>query len=68
MTDSTLLTIALGLTASAAAFGLAEWIAIARQRRQRRIADAVLRWYLDDLERAAVERRARQWSHQMRTK
>jgi hypothetical protein len=51
MPDSILLQIALGLAAAAAAFGLAEWIAIARARRQRRIADAVLRWYLEDLER-----------------
>jgi len=51
MTDSVVLTIALGLAASAAALGLAEWIAVARARRQRRIADAVLRWYLDDLAR-----------------
>jgi hypothetical protein len=56
MPDSIVLTIALGLAASAAAFGLAEWIAIARARRQRRIADAVLRWYLEDLERGRHER------------
>ncbi|HXJ29494.1 MAG TPA: hypothetical protein VNG35_02585 [Gemmatimonadales bacterium] len=51
MPDSILLTIALGLAASAAALGLAEWIALCRTRRRKRITDAVLRWYLEDLEK-----------------
>lgn len=50
MTDSLVLTIALGLAAFAAAFGIAEWIAIARHRRRvRRETDAWIRLLEDPL-------------------